>query len=83
MGFWKAVAKGMLDKTEYERATAMQDAHDSASRQPGIIASILANRRADAWADQYWTDNGTIGRVERANTGQDLGHPPGCGCPWC
>ena len=94
MGFWQMVAKGMLDKAEYDRVTKQQQAHDAQMEQyrgPGLFASMFAGRRANRWADRYAEENERIAWTERPlshrfNSGfgkSELGHPPGCGCGWC
>lgn len=82
---WKAIAKKMLDPTEYERANRMQEQYGY-QRQPGLVATFFANRRANNWADQYWNDSETINRSNGPLThmsGSELGHPRGCTCLWC
>lgn len=84
-GIWAAIAKGMLNKEEYERANRMQEQYGY-QRQPGLIATWFANRRADGWADQYWRDGQVINDASTPLThmkGSELGHPPGCTCLWC
>jgi hypothetical protein len=76
MGFWRGVAYA-LDRKMAEEADRRQQEYNQnyGYRGPSIIRSFLANRRADAYADQYWEDNRRITNV-------DLGHPPGCTCIW-
>jgi hypothetical protein len=84
-GFWRGVAKAMLDQQALRDADARQAAYDSGNLRPGFIADILAGRRANHAAEQYWEDNRVINDASTplSHLGLDLGHPPGCDCRWC
>lgn len=77
MGFWRGVAYA-LDRKMAEQADQRQAEYNQTYgyRGPGIIRSIIANRRADQYAEQYQKDNRLITRV-------NMGHRPGCNCYWC
>jgi hypothetical protein len=84
-GFWRGVAKAMLDQQALRDADARQAAYDAGTLRPGFLADILAGRRANRAADQYWQDNQVINNASTplSHLGLDVGHGPNCGCRFC